>query len=435
MKNKILYLIIACSITKFAAATSVLASSYGWNAADATNAITAAINSNYDTVIVDKQSSAWIVKPLAFFSIKPKFILFESGVAVQAKANAFPNTGDQLFGFYNCSNTTLYGYGATFKMRKQEYTDGEWRHCVELGSCNNFSVLGLILRDSGGDGVAIEEDYNNQHNPYCTNITIRDCVMDNNKRQGVSVISCDGLLIENCVMKNTNGTPPSAGIDFEPDHNYHRIVNCTMRKCKLINNDGEGIQISLYALDNSSKQLSITIDSCIVSNNKLACASATSDNSSIKGSINISNCTFKNSDYEGLYVRKSITDFDIVLNNCSFINVANSTDQYVQPLTCEVMDYSNPCPRFGGVAYNNCYVEFTKNTPFFMAYDWPQTSQGLANISGHITVKNTNAQLPPNFGYNGSNPKNVTLTYEFVATAITSVKNDAGKKILAQPNK
>ena len=48
---------------------------------------------------------------------------------------------------------------------------------------------------------------------------------DSNRRQGLSVIKANGLLVLNSVFENTHGTRPSAGIDFEPDDESKEIVN------------------------------------------------------------------------------------------------------------------------------------------------------------------------------------------------------------------
>ena len=45
-------------------------------------------------------------------------------------------------------------------------------------------------------------------------IVIRDVVADQNHRQGISVISAVGLLVENSTFSGTNGTAPMAGQSF-----------------------------------------------------------------------------------------------------------------------------------------------------------------------------------------------------------------------------
>jgi hypothetical protein len=67
---------------------------------------------------------------------------------------------------------------------------------------------------------------------------------DGNRRQGLSVIQVDGLLVLNSVFKNTHGTRPSAGIDFEPDRVEQKITNVRIVGSKFIDNAGPGILVA-----------------------------------------------------------------------------------------------------------------------------------------------------------------------------------------------
>ena len=58
-------------------------------------------------------------------------------------------------------------------------------------------------------------------------VTIKDVELRDNHRQGISVISAVGLLVEDTVMRGTNGTAPEAGVDIEP-------VNVFLRCAKSI---------------------------------------------------------------------------------------------------------------------------------------------------------------------------------------------------------
>ena len=89
---------------------AVYVSSYGFNASDATSAMKAAINSSHSFIVVDKQASDWIVKPLHFQNISNKTIIFESGVVLRAKVNAFPGSS-RLLQFANSNNIKILGYG------------------------------------------------------------------------------------------------------------------------------------------------------------------------------------------------------------------------------------------------------------------------------------------------------------------------------------
>ena len=66
-------------------------------------------------------------------------------------------------------------------------------------------------------------------------------IADNNRRQGLSIVEADGVIVPNSVFRNTRGTRPSAGIDLEPDHAEQKIVNVRIQNSKFIDNAGPGI--------------------------------------------------------------------------------------------------------------------------------------------------------------------------------------------------
>ena len=111
-------------------------------------------------------------------------------------------------------------------------------------SSKNIKVLGLTLALSGGDGIYLGVS---KTGVPSENVVIKDVICDRNYRQGISVISARNLLIENTIMRDTGGTPPAAGIDFEPNEASERIVRCVMRNCVAENNQGDGYVFYLPA--------------------------------------------------------------------------------------------------------------------------------------------------------------------------------------------
>eukprot|EP01052_Picozoa_sp_SAG31_P026493 SAG31_NODE_2403_length_5765_cov_2.260148_4_plen_414_part_01 len=66
------------------------------------------------------------------------------------------------------------------------------------------------------------------------------------------MIKADGLLVEDCLMHNTNGTNPQAGVDVEPEDDLvSQLVNVTFRRCTALNNTGSGFDIFLTNLGSS----------------------------------------------------------------------------------------------------------------------------------------------------------------------------------------
>jgi polygalacturonase len=243
-------------------ATKVIASSFGYNGTNATTAFRLAINNPADTTIIDFTGSGeWNVDATIFFNLTNKTILFEPGVKLIATAGY--GTGDNLFRIRYCNNVKIIGNNTLFKMQKAAYTSGEFRHCIAIVDCDNIEVSNITAADSGGDGIFI-----GAFGPakfYSENIILRNIVCDNNRRQGISVITVKNLLVEHCIFKNTNGTLPEAGVDFEPDQAYERLENIVFKKCSFTSNYGNGVALALINLNSTSVPIDITFNDCYLS--------------------------------------------------------------------------------------------------------------------------------------------------------------------------
>jgi hypothetical protein len=136
------------------------------------------------------------------------------------------------------------------------YAFSEGRSTLMVRSAHNLTVQNLTLRDSGGDGITLGVDSNNDAN---TNITIEDVTCDNNYRQGISIISINHLRIDNSTFSNTNGTLPSAGIDIEPNANMPAPVldNIVVQNSTFKNNDGPQIAVHLSDFTSSPERVLI----------------------------------------------------------------------------------------------------------------------------------------------------------------------------------
>ena len=123
---------------------------------------------------------------------------------------------------------------------KKLYRRSEWRHLMGLKGCKNIQISNLSLYSSGGDGIYLGTTIKT---PYCKDIILEDLMISDHHRQGISIISAENLIIRRCIIKNTFGTPPAAGIDFEPNHTPkgQRLINCLVEDCKIIGNEGAGV--------------------------------------------------------------------------------------------------------------------------------------------------------------------------------------------------
>lgn len=176
------------------------------------------------------------------------------------------NAGNyELFDLSNLSNIRIIGGGRLQGERTTHTgTTGEWGMGIMMKKSSNISIEDIRIDDFWGDGIYVGGDgYGNQSK----NICIRKVHADNNRRQGISVVNIDGLLVDGCTLSNTNGTAPQTGIDFEPNNNGEMLKNIVVRGTKIINNAGGDIlfahgalardQVNKYLLDDN--QISITL--------------------------------------------------------------------------------------------------------------------------------------------------------------------------------
>ncbi|MBA7493326.1 hypothetical protein ES702_03884 [subsurface metagenome] len=359
---------------------------WGFNTTDSTEAIQGAINSGASKVIIPYVGKDWVVRPIELVSNQE--IVFEPGVVVVAKKGEFKEKRVRLFSALRVSNITLRGYGATLRMRKADYQSSkyvksEWRHALAIWGSSNVNVLGLRLESSGGDGISVGE----KGDVVSKNVLIRDCICDDNHRQGISVTSVDKLRIENCVLSNTKGTQPQAGILLEPDTSKGMLVNVVISNCISENNVGHGFVTTLSNLDETSREVSILFVDCYARNCYAPGLAlfATKSKSRPKGLVEFRNCVCEDIVSTGAYSYLKVNSpIKLRFSNCKFRNVATHRDRI--PIVMKLKK-ANDISQVGAVEFNNCYVYDEKNRPFLRVPD-DEPGEGRYNIKGNFNVYN-----------------------------------------------
>lgn len=365
------------------------ASWWGFDPADSTVALQAAINSGARKLVVENTGTPWITDKLHLASNQE--IVFEKGVVVQAKRGVFKGTGDSLFSASSKTNITLTGYGATLKMWKQDYDDkvrykhAEWRHVLDLHSCSRVRIAGLTLADSGGDGIYLGVA---RKGVPCSDTVIQDVICDNNYRQGISVISAHNLLIENCVLKNTWGTAPMAGIDFEPNEPSDELVNCVMRNCISEDNRSYAYVFSLNALKAFSAPVSFRLQNCRsrgCSHGVYFGTGSDPEQTAAKGRADFVRCTFEGSQQAGIMIANNPAGAcRIRFTDCAIINAATNKPT-MSPITLTSAGDGLSGFSLGGVQFVRCAIHDPLERPP-MSYHDMAGGAGLSDVSGTLVV-------------------------------------------------
>lgn len=355
---------------------------WGFNADDSTKILQAALDSKVPKLIIDAMPSPWITERIYVHDNQE--LIFEKGCVLQAKRGSFRGTNDSLLNVIVKKNVSISGEGAVIRMwgddyRSQDYAKAEWRHGISIISSENVKVSGLTVTDTGGDGIYI--GVTGDRGP-CKNIHIADVVCDNNHRQGISVISVEGLLIERTVMKNTRGTNPEAGIDFEPDNPSQVLTNCVMRDCVTVNNTGCGYSFYLVQMNRSSKPVSVRLENCISKGDgefAFLLATRNGKERTVEGKMEIIGCRFENSGNHGINIKgKAIDGIDLSFDQLR-LKDCGRRDETFPILIASQSEDETPV---GKIRFNHTVVEDSKDRPFLEFKELSSLGTGLRETSG-----------------------------------------------------
>lgn len=231
---------------------AVDASTFGFAPGDATSALQAAIDTGARRVIVPNMGTDWLVSTI-MLTMSNQDIILEEGANITGKAGAsfLFSTKDAAI---SLSNFKMIGSGNVLTN-----SNG---HVFGLYSPYHVTVSGMTITDAGIDGVYIGQ------NPFRSglvthNITLQDVVIDNATRNGISIITADKLLIDNCIIINTSGASPQSGIDFEPNNESNYLTDCVVRNTISSYNVNQSVVLQLDHLSEANRNAAtITIENC-----------------------------------------------------------------------------------------------------------------------------------------------------------------------------
>ncbi|MBI1789740.1 MAG: right-handed parallel beta-helix repeat-containing protein, partial [Acidobacteria bacterium] len=208
--------------------------------------------------------------------------------------------------------------------------------------------------------------------------------------QGISVISVDGLLVENSVFRNTWGTPPSSGVDIEPDTPAERLQNIVFRHCSFLDNYGDGIEVFLAHQTGESAAVSILFDNCRVSSRRGPGIRVTKiGDGGPRGLVEFRDCVVENTEGYGIKVQdKSSTRARVRFVRCTLRNTAINR-QYRAAWTPLWLHVNDPklTSKPGGIDFADCSIEDRRDRPAITVEEH-SSDYGLFDVTGRIRVLN-----------------------------------------------
>jgi len=183
-------------------------------------------------------------------------IFFQSKSQLIIKPNDKTNYG--IINIINKININLYNARIIGDRYTHLNDKGEWGMGINLIDSKNIKIINPKISECWGDGIYIGTKEN-----ISENVIISGGYVDNNRRNGISIISGKNITIENIVLANTNGTFPMAGIDLEPNNRNEYLSNIELLNITSYNNAEDGFLIYLFKLiSEKSPEVSINITNC-----------------------------------------------------------------------------------------------------------------------------------------------------------------------------
>lgn len=180
-----------------------------------------------------------------------QYIEFEPGVTIDA--TGLPNETTSLFSAANQSVVVMIGNGATLlgaRTSANPAIEGSSAAFFIYGS-DNVVIQDFNIANFATDGITITGD-TGASGPS-TNVRIVGCDCYNNRRNGLSIIHAQGVIVDGGRYRSSNGAPsgPWAGIDIEPNNGeYAQDIN--LRDVRTQQNIGPGFQFTVGSMSGTA---------------------------------------------------------------------------------------------------------------------------------------------------------------------------------------
>lgn len=251
----------------------------------------------------------------------------------QAIIKLIPTSQEVYYGIFipRDSENVIVSGGQIFGEREHHIgTTGEWGFGILCRASKNVIIENIKIKDCWGDGIDITSS-GETDDKKSKDVIIRNVVCENNRRNNLTLGGVEHIVIEHSKFVSANGTAPEAGIDIEPDNANRFNKDVTIFNCVIDNNKAYGVLCTSFESNN------ITIKESYIKSSitgKALVLTKTVGNNSVENSeiiggsrdcynINFENCIFSiDGTYSTSILFQSIATSKNNFNKCVF-NITN----------------------------------------------------------------------------------------------------------------
>lgn len=141
-------------------------------------------------------------------------------------------------------NVDVYFANIEGDREKHLSKEGEWGMGIRVQGGRNVNIYAPTISNCWGDGIYVR----GSGKIDSKDVSIHHFKILRARRNGISVISANNLLISKGLISDTYGTAPQSGIDIEPNRPTDTLKNIVIKDLTTHNSKGDGVMILLSNL-------------------------------------------------------------------------------------------------------------------------------------------------------------------------------------------
>lgn len=280
--------------------------------------------------------------PEGFYYINGRYNPNSVGVSIKSNTHIRTDIGTffkvlpqeegsySAFSIRRANNVTIERLNVIGERDEHTGTTGEFGMGLDIRQCDNISVFNITASDFWGDGIYLGKGNLGATN---NNILIDGADIKRCRRQGISIVTGNGLFIKNILIQDIEGVSPQYGVDIEPNDVEDVLINVNLHNIKTHNCAGGGILVNLMQLHGAEDSVSINIDNHYsLEDTRGFQVSGVSLEGVIKGNINYNKAYIKLSRFAGISLRNYTENAPLLnINDPTIIDSGTSHDTDTDP--------------------------------------------------------------------------------------------------------